>query len=84
MVDSSLIGLMALAFLFGYAAGRIEAGGDLERQWKAGYLAGARATWAAIREDRKSGGHSGPEPLTVDRDTWARSYATWLNEGHNG
>lgn len=42
MTDPVTIGLMALSFLVGYAAGRIEAVGDLMKQWQAGYLAGER------------------------------------------
>lgn len=57
MDDSVTIGLMVLAFLAGYAIARIDVGGDLERQWKAGYLAGARATRAAIQADWPGGAH---------------------------
>lgn len=58
--DPVTIGLMALSFLAGYAVGRIEAIGDLERQWKAGYLAGERATrWATTRAARPAGGENG-------------------------
>lgn len=57
MDDSVTIGLMVLAFLAGYAIARIDVGGDLEQQWKAGYLAGARATWTAIQADWPGGAH---------------------------
>lgn len=42
MMEPVTIGLMALSFLAGYAAGRIEALGGLMKQWQAGYLAGER------------------------------------------
>lgn len=56
MDESVIIGLMVLAFLAGYTIARIDVGGDLEWQWKAGYLAGARATRAAIQADWPAGG----------------------------
>ncbi|WP_029554812.1 hypothetical protein [Xanthobacter sp. 91] len=60
MADPVTIGLMALAFLVGYAIGRIEAVGDMEKQFKAGYLAGERATRAEIiRAARPEGGAHG-------------------------
>ncbi len=59
-MDSTTIGLMALAALVGYAVGRIEAVGDLEKQWKAGYLAGQRAARAEIaRASWPAGGAHG-------------------------
>ncbi|MFG1226074.1 hypothetical protein [Xanthobacter wiegelii] len=59
-MDPVTIGLMALSFLVGYAVGRIEAVGDLEKQFQAGYLAGERTTRAAtIRAARPDGGAYG-------------------------
>lgn len=60
MADPVTIGLMALAFLVGYAVGRIEAVGDLQKQWEEGFLAGERATRAKIiRAARPEGGAHG-------------------------
>ncbi|MFG1255925.1 hypothetical protein V5F79_01270 [Xanthobacter flavus] len=59
-MDPTTIGLMALALLVGYAVGRIEAVGDLEKQFKAGFLAVERATRnAIIRATRPDGGAHG-------------------------
>lgn len=60
MADPVTIGLMALSFLVGYAVGRIEAVGDLQKQWEAGFLAGERATRnSIIRATRPDGGANG-------------------------
>ncbi|WP_296585657.1 hypothetical protein [Xanthobacter sp.] len=60
MAENTTIGLMALALLVGYAIGRIEAVGDLQKQWQAGFLAGERATRAEIiRAARPEGGAHG-------------------------
>ncbi|MFG1376112.1 hypothetical protein [Xanthobacter autotrophicus] len=58
-MDPITLGIAALGFLFGYAAGRIERIGDLERQWRAGYIAGERATLHATRAARPEGGDHG-------------------------
>ncbi|MFG1370740.1 hypothetical protein V5F32_01025 [Xanthobacter oligotrophicus] len=59
MFDSITIGIAALAFLVGYATARMDDVGALERQWKAGYIAGERATLHATRAVRPEGGDHG-------------------------
>lgn len=52
------IGLMALAFLTGYALGRFGEISDHMRHWQAGYLAGERATRTALRVPHCDGGEA--------------------------
>lgn len=60
MPDPVTLGVAILAAFFGYLAGAMQGIGALERQWKAGYLAGARATrWAITRAQFPDGGDHG-------------------------